>query len=165
MRGQRVLISVVGVLILSVLMWHGKANADIGARYSPPVLFKAERALDRGNPDRAVELMRGSISESRRRGVKSDVNSILCRAYYQQGDFSLAEQACTQALELGAAGVAWSNFNNRGVMRLLQGRYEEAIADLRSARRSNPAAKAVRRNLQLAEKAQKSEALKALALL
>jgi Flp pilus assembly protein TadD len=159
MRAQRVFISIVGVLTLSVLMWHGKANADIGGRYNPPVLSKAERALERGNPDRAVELMQGSISESPRRAIRSDVNSILCRAHYQQGVFDLAEQACTQALALGGDGAAWSNLNNRGVMRMLQGRYEEAIADLRSARRSNPTAKAVRRNLLLAEKAQESHAL------
>jgi tetratricopeptide (TPR) repeat protein len=157
-RNEKMFISVVGVLTLVLLMWHTKASADIDNRYRPPVLSKAELALERGNPARAIELMGGSISNSPRSAVQAEVSSILCRAHFQQNEFLAAEEACTRALDMGGSAGAWSDLNNRGVMRMLQGRFDDAVEDFETAIRSNPRAREARRNLTLARELRKSQA-------
>ena len=79
---------------------------------------------------------------------------LICRAYFQQQDFQAAEQNCDKAVTIGGGASVWSYLNNRGVMRLLLDRPDDALADFRKAAAMNPTERSVRRNMSLAENAQ-----------
>jgi len=147
---NKVLITALGVAAMSAMLWHGRANADVLGHYQPPALLKAEWALERGNPDRALALLDSRKAELRRWRAEADASALACRAWYDKGDFERAEQACDQAVQQGGGAAAWSHLNNRGVMRLLLGRTDEAIADFHEAASRNPSARPVHRNLAIA---------------
>lgn len=151
MKLHRVLISVIGVAVVLTLGWHTRANADGLGHYEPVILKKAERALQRGDAQRASEMVEARMHEFGRSEARSDAYGLLCRAYFELKQYEQAEQACDEALQLRGNSIAWIHFNNRGVMRLAQGNFDDAIADFSEAMRRNPQAYSARRNLALAE--------------
>ncbi|GAB5451609.1 MAG: hypothetical protein Hals2KO_19370 [Halioglobus sp.] len=156
MRINRVIISLVGVVTVLTLAWHTRINADTGAGTQPAVLERAERALQKQQPERALALLSDQAETALRADVRSDAWGLICRAYFQQGDYESAELACTAALEEGDSLLAWSHLNNRGVMRMAQRRFDAAIEDFHAAMRINPRASSVRRNLAMAERLKRS---------
>jgi len=150
MKSIRILISVIAVAAVTTLLWQSRANADAIEHYRPTLLIKAERALERGNPDRALSLLEGKVDALRRDIYRADGNALVCRARYEKGDYTGAERACDEAVQLGGGPQAWSHLNNRGVMRLLQGRAEDALADFEAAAVLNPMASSVHRNIEAA---------------
>ncbi len=75
-----------------------------------------------------------------------------CRAHFDRRDFEAAERACDTAVARGHHQDMWSHFNNRGAVRLMLGRHDEALADFRKATRLNPDSRDARRNYQLAKR-------------
>lgn len=141
-----VLASVIGVF------WSGLANADLRTQYQPPVLLEAERALEGSNPDRALTLLEGSIAELHQATFQAEGHDLICQAYRDKGEYSKAEQACNEAVNLGGSALNWSYLNNRGVMRLLLGRNDAALEDFRQAAVINPNSRKVRKNMSVALK-------------
>ena len=152
MQCPRVLLSAAAVAAMSAVLWHSQAGADALDHYQPAPLVKAERALERGDAQRALGLLEGRVDTLRGGVERARGHALVCRARFSQGEYELAERACDAAVEEGGAAAAWRHLNNRGVMRLMLGRSEEALADFRAAERLNPAAGSVRRNLAAAKK-------------
>ena len=132
MRTHRMLISLVAAVSVTALLWHGPAGADTLGQYQPTVLRKAELALQHGYPDRALALLQGRDAELRRWRAVAVGSDVMCRAYFAKGEYANAERACDTAVLAGGESVL-SHVYRRGVMRLLLGRVEEGVADLRRA--------------------------------
>ncbi|MDX1735160.1 MAG: tetratricopeptide repeat protein [Halioglobus sp.] len=160
MKLNKVVVSVIGVATVLLLAWHSRVNAEVVTVQQPGVLERAERALERDDPAGAVALLQDRVVDLRRTSYRSDAYGILCRAHYQLGEYVQAEQACDLALDSGGKAIAWSHLNNRGVMRMAQGRLEEAIADFHAAQRINPRARSVRSNLAMAERLKRAQPMK-----
>ena len=79
----------------------------------------AERALEQGNPDRALALLRSQRAVLKDHRFRAQKETLACAAYYMKGLEAEAEQACGLAAEWGASSEMWANLSNRGAMRLL----------------------------------------------
>jgi hypothetical protein len=138
MRTHRMLVSLFAAASISALLWHGPVAADTLGDYQPTVLRKAEAALQHGHPEHTLALLQGRGTEMRRWGAAAQANDLMCRAWFEKGDYAKAERACNEAV-LAAGDSAWKYVYHRGVMRLLLGRVDEGIADLRRAGDMNTA--------------------------
>jgi len=136
MRTHKMLVSLFAAASMGALLWHGPVAADTLGDYQPTALRKAEAALQNGHPDHALALLQGRESEIRRWRVEAQANDLMCRAWFEKGDYTKAEHTCNEAV-LAAGDSAWNYVYHRGVMRLLLGRVDEGIADLRRARSMN----------------------------
>jgi len=133
------------------LLWHGAASADTLDHYQPTALRKAEAALQHGYPERALALLQGRGTEMRRWRTEAAASDLMCRAYFENGDYTKAERACDRAV--AASGNSDANYvYHRGVMRLLLGRVDEGIADLRRAGGMNLAHGALPEHLAVANR-------------
>jgi tetratricopeptide (TPR) repeat protein len=148
---------VLAVASVAALLWQADANADAIDHYQPGVLAKANRALQQGNSDRALALLEDRVADMRKSSNQAEGYGLICRAYFQQRDFQVAEQNCDKAVTIGGGASAWNYLNNRGVMRLLLDRPDDALADFRKAAAMNPTERSVRRNMSLAENAQRAQ--------
>lgn len=147
MKSTRILITVIGLAAVTMLLWNARANADAIEHYRPNLLTKAERALERGRPDQALSLLGSRVDSFTHATYQAQGYSLICRAWYEKGDYHKAERACDIAVQLDSGTLAWSHLNNRGVMRLLVGNTGDAVSDFHAAARRNPTAWAVHRNL------------------
>lgn len=152
MQRTKILVTTIGLVLAFGLLWHSRSQADAIDHYQPAVLTKAGRALDRGNPDLALALLSGRVAAMRHGSMRAAADDLVCRAHYARGDYAAAEEACDRAVATGPHNSTWSYLNNRGVMRLLQGKLEAACADFTAAAGLNPRARSVQRNLHLAER-------------
>lgn len=144
--------------LASTLLFNPAAQADVLSHYQPHALVKAERALEQGDPDLALQYLhrqRAILGHERYAAASA---SITCRALFQKQDFGAAEAACNTAVERGNYEAMWSHLNNRGAVRLMLGKYDEALVDLRRASRLNPASRDASRNLRLAKRLQRQQA-------
>jgi tetratricopeptide (TPR) repeat protein len=132
MKTHGMLTTLLAATSITAMLWHGPAGADTVGDYQPTALRKAELALQNGNPDRALALLGGRGAEMRRWRKEAAASDVMCRAWFEKGDYAEAERACDAAV--AASGGADANaVYQRGVMRLLLGRLDEGIADLRQA--------------------------------
>lgn len=148
----------VGLLVLVSLpgmFWQVKVNASVVDHYTPNVLLKAQRAVEKGKPARAIGLLDGRIQTLRDPNHQAEAHALICQAQYQQRDYASAEKSCDIAVNTGRP--SWSHFNNRGVMRFLLGRYSEALTDFRRAASirvtaSSEQSRAMRKNASAAQR-------------
>ncbi|MEH6593846.1 MAG: hypothetical protein V7746_26500 [Halioglobus sp.] len=120
------------VAALPLAFWLNGASASTPVYHQEPnMLEKADRMLSRGEADRAIELLSATVDDLQRPNLRSKGHALLCKAQHQKQDYVLAEEHCNQAVNLDSPN--WSNLNNRGVMRFLLGRYEEALIDFNQA--------------------------------
>ena len=145
MRLPRNLATALIMAVVSSSLWQSNVSADVFDHYKPNVLVKADRALQRGQPDRVLELLTGRIETLRHAPYRGEGYALVCKAYYQNQDFLRAEKACDDAVN--ATTSNWSHLNNRGVMRYLLGRYDEALSDFRQAAAVNAKSRSIRENL------------------
>ncbi len=136
MRTHRMLFNLVVTASIIALLWHGPVGAET-LGYQPTVLRKAELALQHGYPDHALALLQGRSAEMRRWRAEARSSDVMCRAFFEKGDYASAERSCDKAVRAGGDS-AWSYLYHRGVMRLLLGRVDEGIADLRRAASMGP---------------------------
>jgi len=125
-------------------------SAEIIDHYQPSRLSKAERALDAGNVDRTVALLSDRVSHFNRAASRSRGHSLMCLAHFKKQDFAAAELACHQALSNSGSADRAGHLNNRGVMRLMLGKYEEALVDFEAATSSISQRRAAKHNIELA---------------
>ena len=124
--GWVVLVSVPG------MFWQAGASASVADHYRlPNALQKAERAVERGHPDHALGLLEGRIDGLREPSTQAVAHALICQAHYQKQDYVRAEKSCDLAANTGRP--SWNHLNNRGVMRFMLGRYDEALSDFRQA--------------------------------
>ena len=140
------------IALASTVCMSTNAHADALSHYEPQTFAMAEKALERGNPDRALKLLhsqRAMLSHNKHVGR---TEALVCRAQFEKRDFAAAEHACNVAVQRGRHQDMWSHLNNRGAVRLILGRYDEALADFRKATRLNPDSRDARQNYQLARR-------------
>jgi tetratricopeptide (TPR) repeat protein len=142
MKAQRILINVIAATVMLTLLWNHRAAADTLGVYQPTVVRQAQWALQRGNHDHALALLAHRGAELRRWRAEAQGNGLVCQAWFQKGDYVRAEQACDLAVR-AAAEPNGQYLYNRAVMRLLLGRIDEAVVDLKRVAMTNPAAVAV----------------------
>lgn len=152
MQRTKILVTAIGIVLAFGLLWHSRSQADAIDHFQPAVLQKAERALDNGDAKQALALLEGQVAALRLESMRAAGDDLICRAHYQRGDYEAAEAACNRAVSTGGHNATWSYLNNRGVMRLLQGKLQAAFEDFSEAAVLNPRARSVKRNRQLAER-------------
>jgi hypothetical protein len=131
------LTSFLTTLSVTGLLWHAPVNADTLGNYQPTALRKAEAALQHGQPDHALALLQGRATEMRRWRAEAQADDVMCRAWFEKGDYANAERACDAAVTATGEGT-WNYVYHRGIMRLLLGRTQEGVADLRKASSMSP---------------------------
>ena len=140
MQTQRMMIATIAVIAMAALLWQARATADTLGEYQPPVVRQAQWALQRDNPEHALALLEKRSAELRRWRAEAQGSALVCRAYFELGDYIRAEQACDLAVQ--ASGESNGQYlYNRGVMRLLSGRVEEGVADLKRVSAMDPEVK------------------------
>ncbi len=133
-------------LIALLLFSAGNAaQAEPLGAHPPMFLLQAEQALESGNPTRTIALLQRRYKrllapDDRIRGYAA-----LCSAYLSEQNLRLADWACGHATKMDLAG--WSDFNNRGVLELHLGRFDDALASFEHAQSLNPDAESVKNNI------------------
>lgn len=83
--------------LLSLVLWGPTARADVLSEYRPQVLMQAERAIDEGNPERALSLLRQQRAILGHEKYYAEGQALACQAYFARGDSKKAERACDNA--------------------------------------------------------------------
>ena len=141
---------------LPMIFWQTKVSAGVADTYRlPSVLVQAQQAVEKGKPGRALGLLAGRIDSLRDPDHQAQAHAVICQAQYQQQDYASAEKSCDIAATTGRP--SWSHFNNRGVMRFMLGRHDEALTDFRQAASimltaSQQQSRSVRRNVSAAQR-------------
>lgn len=108
------------------------------------------RAVQDGDYEKGIERLKGQLrSERMAHGKRTPVLIDLCVAYTMVRDFEAADEYCEKAVDAGwYQGLA---LNNRGVMKMARGDYEDAIADFQAATETRGATAVSKRNLARAQ--------------
>ena len=126
------LVGLLALISVTSMAWQTEASADTMDNHRlPSVLQKAERALENEDPDRAIGLLEGRIDAMRHQVAQAQAHTLMCKAHYQKQDYLSAEKSCDLAVTTDR--LNWSHLNNRGVMRFMLGRYDEALNDFSHA--------------------------------
>jgi tetratricopeptide (TPR) repeat protein len=96
----------------------------------PRNLFLAQGAdaLFSGDYEAGVELTRKGLAVAQGRVEKKSGLTNLCAGYFMMGKFEPALDACNEVLELDPN--FWRGYNNRALVLMELGRYEESGADI-----------------------------------
>ena len=144
------------VLVTLISVWHIPVSASVAHTYRlPALLVHAQRAVRKVEPEQALDLLVGRIESLRDADHRAQAHALVCQARYQQQDYVSAEKSCDAAINTGKP--SWSHVNNRGVMRFMLGRYDEALTDFRHAASimvsaSLQQARSIRRNVTAAQR-------------
>jgi tetratricopeptide (TPR) repeat protein len=136
---------VVGLLFASAAaeaQKHAGAPIDgpktvIGPRN--PLLAQGADALLSGDYERGVELTRKGLAVAQGRREHKTGLTNLCAGYYMMGALQPALDACNEAVELDPN--FWRGYNNRALVLMALGRYDESAADVERGIELRPYAK------------------------
>ena len=88
----------VGMIVLisaPSMFWQASVNANVVDHYRlPNVLLKAQRAVEKGYPERALGLLAGRIDGLRHPDNQAQAHALICQAQYQKQDYASAEKSC-----------------------------------------------------------------------
>lgn len=132
------------------------ALADLSSHYTPGFLRHAERAMQRGAPERALAIIAPRLEGSLKEHDRAEAHGIVCQAQLRLGSLEEARQACITALDLDGTRSNWRFLNNLGVAEMQLGNFSEAeqafsLAATRSGYASTP-----QKNLSLLRKLEKA---------
>lgn len=113
------------------------AKTVIGPRN--PLLAEGADALFDGDFERGVELTRKGLAVAQGRQEKKTGLTNLCAGYYMTGRLELALNACNEAIVLDPN--VWRGYNNRALVLMAMGRYEESAADVERGMKLGPNAR------------------------
>lgn len=139
-----------GVVLFMTTLLAIPAQADVSGNDSPLFLTWAERALEAGEAERAIDVVSPRLHELRAAGERNRGYAVLCKAYLETREHEVAETACASAAGMSVAD--WTDFNNHGVLRYRIGDYEAAAWLFERAVVLNPESDSVRRNLAAAQR-------------
>ncbi len=153
MNTLKIVTASLGIIASTALLWHTQAQAEAIDQFQPLFFQQAEKALTQQQPEEALALLEGRVEKLARKSFRAAGSELLCRAHFQLADYATAEASCDQAVRLGGEGDSgWSYFNNRGVMRLVQGNIAGAMSDFEQALRLKPRSEAVQTNAAVARR-------------
>lgn len=104
-----------------------------------PHLAHGADALLSGDYERGVELTRKGLVIAQGRQEHKTGLSNLCAGYYLIGNLAAALDACNELIELDPN--FWRGYNNRALVLMEMGRYEESAADVEKGIELRPYAK------------------------
>ena len=104
-----------------------------------PALAEGADALLDGDYERGVELTRQGLAVAQGRYEKKSGLSNLCVGYYMLGKLQSALDACNEVVELDPK--FWRAYNNRALVLMKLGRYEESAADVERGMELRPNAR------------------------
>lgn len=104
-----------------------------------PFLAEGADALLDGDYERGVELTRKGLAVAQGRLERKTGLSNLCAGYYMMGQLEPALDACNAVVELDPN--FWRGYNNRALVLMDMGRYEESAADVERGIALRPYAK------------------------
>lgn len=104
-----------------------------------PFLAQGADALLSGDYEKGVELTRKGLDSAQGRQEHKTGLTNLCAGYYMLGELLRALDACNEAVELDPN--FWRGYNNRALVLMGLGRYEESAADVRKGIELRPYAK------------------------
>lgn len=106
-------------------------------------LARGADALLNGDYEKGAELTRKGLASAQGPREKKTGLSNLCAAYFMLGKLELALDACNQVVALDPN--FWRGYNNRALVLMDLGRYEESAADLDKGTALRPHAKNLQR--------------------
>ncbi len=132
--------------------------ADLSSHYAPGFLRHAERAMQRGAPERALAIIAPRLEGSLKSHDRAEAQGIVCRAKLELGSLEEARQACISALDLDGTRSNWRFLNNLGVAEMQLGNFPEAEQAFSLAAARSGYASVPRKNLNLLRKLEKAGA-------
>ena len=93
-----------------------------------PMLVDGADALFNGDYEKGVELTRKGLAVAQGRQEHKTGLTNLCAGYYMLGQLQSALEACNEVVELDPN--FWRAYNNRALVLMKMGRYEESEADV-----------------------------------
>lgn len=137
-------------LAVGLLFASAAADADrqVGAPIEGPKtvigprnLFLAQGAdaLFAGDYEKGVELTRKGLASAQGRQEHKTGLTNLCAGYYMMGELVAALDACNEVVDLDPN--FWRGYNNRALVLMELGRYEESAADIEKGIELRPYAK------------------------
>ena len=128
---SKILSTIASVLVFGTTMFApGPAAADTWELRTVDLEVPGTREIENGEIDKGLEISHiWATRVSGRREVAVMTN--LCIGYIVKQDFSKAEEFCRQAAEHELEKTV--THNNRGVLRALQSKFEQAEADFQMA--------------------------------
>jgi tetratricopeptide (TPR) repeat protein len=108
-----------------------------------PLLAQGADALLNGDYEEGVELTRKGLAVAQGRQEHKTGLTNLCAGYYMMGQLQPALDACNEVVELDPK--FWRAYNNRALVLLEMGRYEESAADVDKGIELRPNARKLQR--------------------
>ena len=108
-----------------------------------PLLAQGADALLNGDYEEGVELTRKGLAVAQGRKKYKTGLTNLCAGYYMMGQLQPALDACNEVVELDPN--FWRAYNNRALVLLAMGRYEESAADVDKGIELRPNARKLQR--------------------
>ena len=124
------------LLLAFTLAAAGDAESSTILGPSNPQLAEGSRALMQGDPERGVRLTHLGLSTATNNRDRLAGLGNLCGGYAMLGEWEKGLPFCDQAIELNDR--YWRAYNNRALIFINLGRYEEAEADLRKGEELAP---------------------------
>lgn len=139
-----------GSTALGASLFAPAALAGSYDAFEPGFLRQAERALRRGEPARALEVL-----ARREQGLKSrqeaEALGMSCRARLQLEELRAARRDCRAAVELDQSRASWRFLNNLGVAELGLGNFGAAEAAFAEAAALSGSVRTPRKNLHIVQ--------------
>ncbi|GEM_PF-4456094 len=123
--------------------------AETMTTYEPSFLRQADRALRRGNAERALSVVESNLQRELKDTHRADAHGIACRAHLEMNAPDLARTECQSAMALDSSRSRWRYLNNLGVAELELGDYDAAEQAFSNAAALSGPAATPRRNLQV----------------
>ncbi len=90
--------------LASTLPLVSAARAEALSRHQPQALIQAERALEQGQPERALSLLHRQRAILRHSKFRSQGEALACQAYIQMQDFQKAARVCDEVVAYNGDG-------------------------------------------------------------
>jgi hypothetical protein len=94
----RQITALLAVALVSTLPLVSAARAETLSRHQPQALIHAERALEQGQPERALSLLHRQRAILRHSKFRSQGEALACQAYIQMQDFQKAARDCDEVV-------------------------------------------------------------------
>jgi hypothetical protein len=90
--------------LVSTLPLVSAARAEALSRHQPQALIQAERALEQGQPERALSLLHRQRAILRHSKFRSQGEALACQAHIQMQDFQKATRVCDEVVAYNGDG-------------------------------------------------------------